>query len=102
MKFCKLRVIFQSNNRLKNYFRLKDFVPETMEITTKGMTTTKNPLINLMTPIYFTNYQKGQLVDFLKKYPCIIYMKNVLNVNFKSLHSNKIKSVSTLTLKFSK
>ena len=28
MKFCKLRVIFQTNNRLKNYFRFKDFVPE--------------------------------------------------------------------------
>ena len=73
-----------------------------MEITSKGMTTTKNHLINLMTTIYFTNHQKGQLVDFLKKYPCIICVKNALNVNFKSLHSNKIKSVSTLTLKFSK
>ena len=62
-----------------------------MEITSKGMTTTKNPLINLMTTIYFTNHQKGQLVDFLKKYPCVIYVKNALNVNFKSLHSNKIK-----------
>ena len=29
MKFCKLRVIFQTNNRPKNYFRFKDFVPET-------------------------------------------------------------------------
>ena len=28
MKFCKLRVIFQTNNRLKNYFRFKDSVPE--------------------------------------------------------------------------
>ena len=28
MKFCKLRVIFQTNNRLKNYFRFKDFVPK--------------------------------------------------------------------------
>ena len=74
-----------------------------MEITSKGMTTTKNPLINLMTTIYFTNHQKGQLVDFLKKHPCVIYVKNAfVNVNFKSLHSNKIKSVSTLTLKFSK
>ena len=31
MKFCKLRVIFQTNNRLKNYFRFKDFVPETLQ-----------------------------------------------------------------------
>ena len=31
MKFCKLRVIFQTNNGLKNYFRFKDFVPETSQ-----------------------------------------------------------------------
>ena len=30
MKFCKLRAIFQTNNRLKNYFRFKDSVPETL------------------------------------------------------------------------
>ena len=30
IKFCKLRVIFQTNNRLRNYFRIKDFVPETL------------------------------------------------------------------------
>ena len=30
MKFCKLRVIFQTNNRLKNYFRFKDIVPEAL------------------------------------------------------------------------
>ena len=30
MKFCKLRTIFQTNNRLRNYFRYKDFVPETL------------------------------------------------------------------------
>ena len=30
MKFVKLRVIFQTNNRLKNYFRFKDFIPETL------------------------------------------------------------------------
>ena len=28
MKFCTLRVIIQVNNRLRNYFRFKDFVPE--------------------------------------------------------------------------
>ena len=60
-----------------------------MEITTKGMTITKIPLINLMTTICFTNHQKRELVDFLKKYPCIFYIKIALNVNFKSLHSNK-------------
>ena len=30
MKFCKLTVIFQTNNRVRNYFRFKDFVPETL------------------------------------------------------------------------
>ena len=29
-KSCKLRVIFQTNNRLKNYFRFKASVPETL------------------------------------------------------------------------
>ena len=27
MKFCKFRVILQTNDRLRNYFRFKDFVP---------------------------------------------------------------------------
>ena len=31
MKFCKLRVIFQTNNRLRNYFHFKDSVPETLQ-----------------------------------------------------------------------
>ena len=30
IKFCKLRVIFQTNNRLRNYFRFKDSVHETL------------------------------------------------------------------------
>ena len=30
MKFCKLRVIFQTNNRLRNYFCFKDYVHETL------------------------------------------------------------------------
>ena len=30
MNFCKLRVIFQTNNRIKNYFYFKEFVPETL------------------------------------------------------------------------
>ena len=29
MKFCKLSY-FQTNNRLRNFFRFKDFVPETL------------------------------------------------------------------------
>ena len=30
MKVCGLRVIFQTNNRSRNYFRFKYFVPETL------------------------------------------------------------------------
>ena len=30
MKFCKLRVILQTNNRLRNYFRFKYSVHETL------------------------------------------------------------------------
>ena len=56
---------------------------ETMKLTTKGITTAKNHLINLMTHIYFTNRQKRQLVDFLKKYLCIIYVKSYLKCEFK-------------------
>ena len=55
-----------------------------MEIATKGMTATKNPLINLMTTIYFINHQKRQVIDF------------------RRLLSNKTKSISALALKFSK
>ena len=59
-----------------------------MKITTKRMTATKTALINLINTICFTNHQKWQLLDFLKKYPC---KKITLNVNFKSLHSNNKK-----------
>ena len=31
MKFCKLKIIFQTGNRLKNYYRFKDRVPETLQ-----------------------------------------------------------------------
>ena len=31
MKFYKLKIIFQTGNRLKNYFRFKDRVPETLQ-----------------------------------------------------------------------
>ena len=47
------------------------------------MTTTKIHLINLMTTIHFTNHQKQQLVDFLKKYPCIVYVKNCHECEFQ-------------------
>ena len=54
-----------------------------MQITTKGMTTTESHLINLIATIHFTNYQKRQFVDFLKKYPYIIYVKNCLEREFQ-------------------
>ena len=31
LKFCKLKIIFQTDNRLMNYFRFKDCVPETLQ-----------------------------------------------------------------------
>ena len=31
LKFCKLKTIFQTGNRLRNYFRFKDRVPETLQ-----------------------------------------------------------------------
>ena len=31
LKFCKLKIIFQTGNRLKNFFRLKDRVSETLQ-----------------------------------------------------------------------
>ena len=46
--------------------------------------------------------KKRQLVDSLKKYPCIIYVKNCLKCEFQILHLNKTKIISALTLKFSK
>ena len=66
------------------------------------MTTSKNPLINLMTTIYFTNHQKLQLIDFLKKYSCIIYVKNCLECEFQKFALKQTRSIGTLTLKLSK
>ena len=60
-----------------------------MEITTKGITTAKNHLINPMTPICFTNHQKRQLTDFLKKYPSIIHVKSYLRCEFKKFALEK-------------
>ena len=31
MKFCKFRIVFQTNNRYKNYFHFKYFVPDTLQ-----------------------------------------------------------------------
>ena len=33
LKFCKLKIIFQTGNRLKNYFIFKGLVPETLQST---------------------------------------------------------------------
>ena len=38
-----------------------------MKRTTKGMTTTKIPLISLMATTYLTNHQKQQLMHYLCK-----------------------------------
>ena len=46
------------------------------------MTTTKSPLIILMTTIYFTNHQKRAPWLF-NKVPCIIYVKNYLECEFQ-------------------
>ena len=31
LKFCKLKIIFQTGNRRKNHFRFKNHVPETLQ-----------------------------------------------------------------------
>ena len=31
LKFCKLKFVFQTTNKLKNYFRFNDRVPETLQ-----------------------------------------------------------------------
>ena len=36
-----------------------------------------------MSNIYFADHQKRQLVDFLKKYPRIFYVKNFLEFAFE-------------------
>ena len=64
--FINIRLLFSRifcKNRFYSFIRnlLKGVI---MEITTKGITTAKNHLINLMTPIYFTNHLKRQLIDF--------------------------------------
>ena len=48
-----------------------------MEITSKEMTTTKSPLINLMITVYFTYHQKEQLVDFFKEVSMHYLCKNL-------------------------
>ena len=37
-----------------------------------------------MTIIYVLNQQKRELVDILKKYPCIIYVKKWLEFEFQN------------------
>ena len=66
-----------------------------MEITTKGMRMIKSN--------DFTNHHTRQPVDFLKKHPCILFIKQTpLNLNFKGLQSNRTKSICVVALKFSK
>ena len=54
-----------------------------METTTKGMATSKNTFNKSNHYIYFTNHQKRQLLDFLNKYPCIIYVKSYIKCKFQ-------------------
>ena len=57
----------------------------------KAMETNKQLNANVKKSFDKSDDQKLQLIDFLKKYSCIIYVKIALNVNFKSLHSNKLE-----------
>ena len=41
LKFCKLQIIFETGNRLKNYFRFKDCVPETLQSNFRDLRTTE-------------------------------------------------------------
>lgn len=43
-------------NTIENTIYLEFVITRTMELTTKGMTTAKNYLTNLMTLTYFTNH----------------------------------------------
>ena len=57
-----------------------------METTTKGITTAKNHLINLMTSIYFTNHQKKTARRLFKEVSMqvsIIFVKSYLKCEFK-------------------
>ena len=45
--------------------------------------TIKNSFNKLITTIYFTNHQKRQLVDFLRKYSYTIYVNNYLECKFQ-------------------
>ena len=55
-----------------------------------------------MTIIYFTNYQKGQHIEFLKRHFRITLVTNCLECKFQSLHSNRTKIICVVTLKVSK
>ena len=49
-----------------------------------------------------TNHQKRKLVDFLKKYSCIIYVKISLECKFEKVYTQTEPKLSALTLKLSK
>ena len=55
-----------------------------------------------MTTIYFTNSQKRQLVDFLKKYSCNIYVKNYLECEFQKFVLEKKQKYQCLDTEFGK
>ena len=49
-----------------------------------------------MTTIYFSNHQKRQLDNFLKKHPCIIYVTNCLEREFQKLAIEQNKKYQCL------
>ena len=51
-----------------------------------------------MATIYYTNHQKPQFIDFLKKYYGLLLCNKPSNVNLKTLHLNRTKGISFLTL----
>ena len=58
-----------------------------MEITTKGMKTTRLHLRNRMTSIYFTNHQKRHHVNFFKKvFMHYLRLKNALECEFRKFY----------------
>ena len=53
---------------------------------------------SLMTIIYFTNHQKRQFVDFLKKYPCIFFVKKLIKCELQKFASKENQKYSVPSL----
>ena len=101
-KFCKLRVIFQTSNRLKNCFRFKDFVPETLRASfiykfSCGSCTLVRPIDmskqEFQNIRIFSQEQVNQLkVPYLPLMTCSVCDHKVVHEDFKFLgnESNRI------------